>query len=325
MYTCQDKKIAVIGIGGVGGYLGALLADTYPHVSFVARGQKKLSLLANGLSLHSDYRGKRNVRPERVVESASELPVQDYIFICVKNYSLEEVCQSLNGCISPDTIIIPVMNGADPGERTRRLLHAGTVVDSLIYIIAFAQNNTTIIQQGNFANLYVGIQDADSRQAAIVDSVSALLNGAGIDCRTSTDIQADIWKKYILNCAYNVETALYNHTIGQLRSDPVKAAQYEALVTEAYQVALKKGIHVSEKHKNAIIHRFYHELSENATSSLQRDVNAGRPTELETFSGYIVREARRLQVDAPVSAAMYKNLKEKLANQTNSQPGGTSL
>ena len=82
------------------------------------------------------------------------------------------------------------------------------------------------------------------------------------------------------------------------------------LVEEAYQVALAKGIHVEPKHRDAILHRFYYELADNATSSLQRDVNAGRQTELETFSGYIVKESKRLHIPAPVSERMYGQLGE---------------
>lgn len=311
MKSFADKKICVLGLGGVGGYIGALLADTFPHVSFIARGARRTSICENGLALHSDYRGERIVHPERTVENASELEVQDYIFICVKNYSLEEACRSLQGCTDEHTVIIPVMNGADPGEKVRKYLGKGTVIDSLIYIVSFANPDYSITQQDGFANLYIGIQNADSREWKLCCDVTDLLNTAGIDCTASRDIQAEIWKKYILNCAYNVETALYNESIGQLRDDPQKAATYEALVNEAWQVALAKDIHVTEADRDAIIHRFYYELQYEATSSLQRDVSAGRMTELDTFSGYIVREAERLGVPAPVSGRMYEQLKEK--------------
>lgn len=310
MKRFEDKKITVLGLGGVGGYVGALLADTYPHVTFVARGNRGASIQSGGLILHSDYRGERTVHPENVVETAADLETQDYIFICVKNYSLEEACRSLAGCVSEDTVIIPVMNGADPGDRVREYLPRATVIDSLIYIVAFANADYSVTQQDKFANLYVGIQDADPADWKKCCDVTDLLGGAGVDCTASRDIQAEIWKKYILNCAYNVETALYNNSIGQLRDDPQKAAIYEALVDEAWQVALAKGIHVTKAHRDAILHRFHYELQYDATSSLQRDVNAGRPTELETFSGYIVREARRLGTAAPVSEKMYEELKE---------------
>lgn len=309
MTPFDGKKITVLGLGGVGGYMGALLAGTYPHVSFVARGNRRKSIEEKGLVLHSDYRGEHVARPERVVETAGELDVQDYIFVCVKNYSLEEACRSLAGCVDDHTVIVPVMNGADPGDRAREYLQKGTVIDSLIYIVAFAGADYSVTQQDKFANLYVGIQDADARQWKKCCDVTDLLNGAGIDCTASRDIRAEIWKKYILNCAYNVETALYNNSIGQLREDPEKAAVYEALVDEAYQVALAKGIHVTKADRDAIIYRFYYQLQYDATSSLQRDVNAGHMTELDTFSGYIVREAKRLGVPAPVSTEMYEKLK----------------
>lgn len=298
-----------MGVGGVGGYLAALLAERYPHVSLVARGARRAALEQNGLILHSDYRGEHVARPERIVESAGELETQDYVFVCVKNYSLEEVCQSMKGCVGENTIVIPVMNGVDPGDRVRQYLDSGTVVDSLIYIVTFANADYSITQQGDFANLHVGIQHADAAQKEKIRAVAELLNDAGIDCEAHEDILAEIWKKYILNCAYNVETAFYNNTIGELRRDPKKAAEYEALVEEAYQVARAKDIHVLPEDRDFIIYKFYHLLEENATSSMQRDVNAGRKAELETFSGYIVREAARLHVDAPVSGQMYEGLK----------------
>ena len=91
----MSKKITVAGIGGVGGYLAGMLADTYDEVSFIARGERKKSLEENGLVLHSEYHGEIIAHPKKVVERGDELGIQDYIFICLKNYSLKEVCNSL--------------------------------------------------------------------------------------------------------------------------------------------------------------------------------------------------------------------------------------
>lgn len=120
----------------------------------------------------------------------------------------------------------------------------------------------------------------------------------------------EIWRKYILNCAYNVETAFYDNTIGQLRRDEKKAKEYEALVNEAYQVGLAKGVAIRQEHIDAIIHRFYYELADDATSSLQRDIRAGRRSEVDVFGGYIVREAERHGIPVPVSLKMYEKLRE---------------
>lgn len=303
-----NKRIAVAGIGGVGGYLAGMLGRVCPHLTMAVRGDRRESILKNGLVLHSEYKGEINVRPEYAVP-VSEMGEQDYIFVCVKNYSLEDVCREMEHAVTENTVIIPVMNGVDPGERIRKALGKGTVVDSLIYIVAFANKDYSVTQQGDFANLRIGIRNADETQQQKVQEVSDILTGADIDHMIAEDIEVEIWRKYILNCAYNTESAYYDNAIGQLRSDPKKAEEYEALVREAYQVAQAKGVGVRQEHVDAILHRFYHELAENATSSLQRDMRAGKKAEVETFSGYIVREGQRLGIRTPVTEKMYEGLK----------------
>ena len=82
-------------------------------------------------------------------------------------------------------------------------------------------------------------------------------------------------------------------------------------MNEAYQVGRAKGVNVKQEDVDAIIHRFYYELADNATSSLQRDIRAGKKAEVETFSGYIVKEGAKLGVDTPVTEKMYEGLKVK--------------
>lgn len=309
----KDKKIAVVGLGGVGGYLGALLADHYEHVTFVARGARGESIRKNGLVLHSEYRGERICHPEKVVSSAEELEVQDYIFVCVKTYSLEEALKSLEGAVDEHTVVIPVMNGADTGERARALLPKGQIVDSLIYIITFANPDYSITQQGMYTIVWLGIADADEKQQAVLKEADALLQAAEIESRIAEDINRQIWKKYIMNCAYNVETAAYANTIGQLRDDPVKAKEYEALTREAYEVAVAKGIAMREEDIEWLTHRFYEELSDGDTSSLQRDVENHRQSEVDTFCGYLIREAKKYGIAVPVMEKMEKLILAQLA------------
>lgn len=305
----RDKKIAVIGLGGVGGYIGALLANKYEHVSFVARGARGESIRKNGLVLHSEYRGERVVYPERVVETASELEVQDYIFVCVKTYSLEEVLTHLGACCDEHTVIIPIMNGADTGQRARGYVKHAQVVDSLIYIITFSNPDYSITQQGMYTIVWIGIDHADEKQKAMLDELNTLLNEAEIESRIAEDINRQIWKKYIMNCAYNVETAAYNNTIGQLRNDEVKAKEYEALIKESYSVAVAKGVNMKESDLDWLIRRFYEELSDGDTSSLQRDIVAGRQSEVDTFCGYLIREAKKHGILVPTMEKMYQLLR----------------
>ena len=307
----KDNKIAVIGIGGVGGYVAGMLAKAYPHVTMVARGARGESIRENGLVLHSDYKGEIVAKPERVVP-VREMGQQDYIFICVKNYSLEDVCENIRDMVTDDTVIIPVMNGVDPGEKIRSLIGRGTVVDSLIYTVAFANADFSISQQDTFTWLCIGIKNADQGQQEKVTQVAEILKGADIDYKDDGDIEVEIWRKYILNCAFNVMTAFYDNTIGELRRDTVKAQQYETLVWEAASVGRAKGVALTDEHIQEVIHKFRHVHADNATSSLQRDFQiCKKQTELETFSGYIVQEAKRLGVSIPLSEEMYQGLKAK--------------
>lgn len=306
----KDKKIAVVGLGGVGGYLAGMLGSAFPHVTFVARNERLQAIRRQGLVLHSEYRGERVAVPERAVP-LEELEPQDLIFICVKNYSLEKVCADLAHAVTEDTILVPVMNGVDPADRVRGFLGRGTILDALIYIVSFANPDYSVTQQGNFANLKIGCKSAGERERQAVGEVAGLLAAAGVDCAAVPDIELEIWRKYILNCAFNVTTAYYDCPIGQVRGDAKRAAEYEALVNEAYQVALAKGVCVRPEHKEEIINRFYREYADDASSSLQRDMHARRQSEVETFSGYLVREAARLQISAPVSAAMYEGLRNR--------------
>lgn len=305
------KKIAVVGIGGVGGFLAGAIGSVYgEELTLVARGLRLQSIKENGLVLHSDLRGEICVHPHAVM-TAEELEEQDVIFLCVKNYSLEEACDQIRHAVGEHTIVIPVMNGVDPGDRVRAALGCGIVVDSLIYIVAFIGADGEIIHQGDFARMRIGIKHATAEEQQAVAEVSRILTGAGVEHLAVDDIELEIWRKYILNCAYNVATAAYDNNIGQLRADPQKAKEFEDLITEAYEVAKAKGVAVLPEHRDEFFDRFHNVYRADATSSLQRDLNAGKRAEIETFSGYLVREAERLGIAAPVSEKMYGLLKQR--------------
>ena len=311
----EHCNIAVLGIGGVGGYLAGMLAHTYPNVSFVARGARKAALEKNGLVLHSEYSGEIVARPARVVETAAELDALDYLFICVKNYSLEQVCKTLGNSVDDHTVIVPVMNGVDPAERVRAFVGRGAVVESLIYTVAFSNPDFSVTQQGDFTTVKLGIHDATPAQQALVERTRDMMVLAGIDAQVGADIQAEIWRKYMLNCAYNVLTAAYDRTIGQLRDDPVTRQEYHDLLMEACHVAQAKGVALTEDIAEKEYDRFLHVLKDDATSSLQRDLHPadGGPhgqTELDTFSGYLVRQAHLLGVAVPLAERYDKLLRE---------------
>lgn len=307
-----SDKICIIGIGGVGGYIGGALAREYPHVAFYARGKRKEAILSNGLTVKSECLGNFTAVPESVSDNAEELGIMDVIFICVKNYSLEQACNEIAPMVGDKTIIIPVMNGTNPGERTRKYLGRGLVVDSLIYVVSSSEEDYTIVQKGEYGIVRIGIKNPQNEEKEAIEKVHGLLTGAGVKCIIEDDIEAAIWKKFVLNCAFNVITAYYSANTVELRNDPSKVEEFRTLLSEACLIGRTKGVNLPESLEEEQIYHFIYKQSDDATSSMRRDVDAGRPNELETFSGYLLEQATQYGVSIPVTERFYNGLKKRL-------------
>lgn len=307
----KDKKICIVGLGGVGGFLGGTLARQYPHVMFYARGDRKDALLKKGISIESEYIGNFTVRPEKISDKAEDFGIMDYIIISVKNYSLEQVCNQIAPMVGEKTVIIPIMNGTNPGERVRKYLGKGIVLDALIYIVSGSNEDYTITQKGKYASVHIGLNTPDIEEQKAIKDVHAIIQGAGVECVMEEDIQAVIWKKYVLNCAYNVLTAYYSATTGELRNDPKKVEEYKELLAEACLVGRTKGVSIPDNMEEEQLRHLLYIQTEDATSSLRRDMDAGRLNELDTFSGYLLEEGKKYGIGLPVTERFYRELKRR--------------
>lgn len=301
-------KIMVIGIGGVGGYLASVLCAKHEQdVTLVARGARGESLKKDGLVLHSVWIGEHVYHPS-VVEQAQDAGVQDVIFICVKNYSFEQVLESVKPIVGPNTIIVPVLNGVEHENDVHKVLPNVTVVSSAIYIVSAYNPDFSIKHMSNFARIFLG-----SKNEKALDTVYELLNTEGFKCHKTEDVRSEEWKKFILNCAYNVTTAYYEGTIGDVFDKPNGKAEFKALLEESYAVGKALGVNLPEDTVDTINTRVLNQENKNVGSSFARDVLAHRPNELETFSGYVVRTAKALGVAVPVSERIYNELKARLS------------
>ena len=305
-----DKKIMIVGIGGVGGYLAGMIGQKYNNMTLIARGKRRDVLREHGVVLHSDYNGEIVTGAAAVVESASEAGmVQDLIFLCVKTYALEEVCSTLASCVDEHTIIVPVMNGADTAQRVREYMGKGLVVDSVIYTTAAANADYSITQLGQYTKIILGADSTKEKEAA--REALKVLETAEIDCELYEDVSQAVWEKYIFNCAYNVITAYYLETVEHIRDHEGRRQEFHTLLEEALAVAEASGINIREHYIDEEYKRFLG-LNEGSTSSLKRDVEAGRTSEFETFGGYLIKTAKRLKVPVPLSELFYDGFKEKL-------------
>lgn len=308
------KKIMVVGVGGVGGVLAANLVKKYGEsVSLIARGPRRESLRQNGLTLHSDLYGEFTVQPACIEEDPALCGVQDLILICVKNGGLQKVCRQISPVVGEHTAVMAVMNGVSAGQELAQRLGKGVLVDSVIYTVSSAGSDYSITQKGSYTYLNIGSHTDSEEGKKAAQEIADLLNAAGVDCKVSRNVQAAIWKKYVLNCAFNVATARWGYTIGQLAADAAKRADCRALMAEAAAVAAQMGVPLPEDLVDKHMVTMMENTTPNSDSSLSRDFDAGKVGEMEVFSGYIVRKAAELGVPAPVSGEYYEGLKARAA------------
>lgn len=316
MENPAKPSVCVAGVGAIGGLLAALLSKSGAvTLNVIARGARGEAFRENGIVLKSDIFGPITARPAAVTENGASLGRQDYILVCVKNYSLDAIARQIAPCIGKDTVLLPVMNGIEPGDRLRRLFPDAIVGDSVIYTITSAEPDFSARQEGSHTHMFVGTKASDEHQREAVKKLAGILRETGLDCRWTDDIESAVWQKYILNCAFNSVTARYQTDTGGIRADAVKAAELKALLEEAFAVGTALGVALPA----GLIDKQYRGIMEKqtstATSSLKRDIAAHHPTELDAFLGALLQKAKETGVATPISARYYEALKALAAGE----------
>ena len=298
----MDFSLTIVGVGGVGGVLaGPLLRKYGSAVHLVARGKRGEHLRTNGLTLHSDVYGEFTAACESVVEEPAELPVQDFILVCVKNDALPAVTEQIRAIADEHTVVVPVMNGVTATSVMAK--GNGSVAGSVIYTVSSAGKDFSITQKGKFTHLF--LEDLGER----TEQLRAIFEGAGIDCRLTGDIRTAIWSKYAFNCAYNTMTAACGTDAGHLKEEPLRS-DFAAILAEAKAVGSADGAKFKEDMVSRELYRL-DKTTDNSTSSLSRDFDVCRAGEFEVFSGDLVRMARSFGMETPVMDRYYQILLEK--------------
>ena len=310
----NNKKICVVGIGGVGGLLAGLLLRRYGEsVSLLARGARVANLQTQGLCLRSDAYGSFTAPVSHVSEDPAALGVQDIVFVCVKNNDLEATAAQIRPLVGDHTWLMPVMNGVTAGEVLARAFPRALVLESVIYTVSSIAPDGSILQQGDFTALHLGDVTGTAQGAAAAAECFRLLADTGLNCHLADDVRAAIWKKYIFNCAYNVITARYGVLIGEVKASPQLCADYLALMQEALSLAQGLGMVFPADLLERNMETFLG-CTDDSDSSLGRDFRRGRKGELEVFCGEVTRLGRKLGIPTPVSDRYYAGLLERAAN-----------
>lgn len=309
----MKTSVSVIGLGGVGGYFGFKLAQNYsasPDVSitFVARKETYTIINEKGLTLLSAEHPKSQAYPNNLIKDFDDLPASNLILICVKEYDLEQVCLAIKEKINDDTVILPLMNGADIYERIRKTISKGIVLPSCVYVASHIKEKACVEHKGKSGKIIIG-NDPFHQQFSI-EPIVTLLKNAGIDVEFKVNSLPDIWTKFLFIASFGLVTARYNKSIGQVNDDEKLKPEALAIMTEIKLIAFLKGIKLSD---TIILDTFEKAATFpfHTPTSLQLDVHSKkRQNELELFAGTILKYGKELGANVPATAKIYEEIKQ---------------
>lgn len=310
----NKKHIVIIGLGGVGGYFGFKISkynekNNQNKISFIARTKTYETVKKSGLTLLSPEHENSITTPNAVYQNISEIKNPDLVFICVKEYDLEHICHQLSSVITKDTVLIPMMNGADIYDRIRKLIPNNTILPSCVYVASHIKEKGIIEHKGKAGQLIFGKDPENS--LVNIDWILELIEKSKISFNFKESSQIDIWTKFIFIASFGLVTAKHNSSIGEVCLNELQKEEATKIMFEIKQIADKKNIHLQDN----IIQKTFEKAStfpSKTPTSLQLDVNSGKENnELKLFAGAILNYGRQLNINTPYSEKIYQEIKAK--------------
>jgi 2-dehydropantoate 2-reductase len=289
-------RVAVLGPGGVGGLLAALLARRGDQVTCLAPPVTAAHLAAHGLELRSPALGDARVQ----VEAATRLdhPV-DVCLVTVKAPQLADAVAAVPAEALGDGLVVPFLNGIDHVAWLRGRYPPDQVATGTIRIESTRVGPGLIEHASPFAVVELAAGKAPRRR---VEELAARLAETGLDVTVRDDEAAALWSKLAVLAPIALVTTWTAAPLGEARAGHWD--EVVAVVAEIVAAARADGVELDEAATVAILER----VPDAMRSSMQKDAAAGRPIELDAVGGTILRAAERVGTQAPVTARLVAEL-----------------
>jgi 2-dehydropantoate 2-reductase len=293
-------NIVVVGAGGVGGYFGGKLAKAGLDVTFLVRGKTLEAIKTNGLQVKS-INGDFVVHP-KVTDSLNDIKNPDLIILGVKSWQVIDIANQLKQIIKPNTLVLPLQNGADNADKLLSILDAQNVLAGFCKIVSKIEAPGVVNHFAYEPEIVFG--EYDNTKTERLNTLKSIFNNADIKNTIPEDIHLDIWKKFLFIVTISGIGAITRSVFGVMRADDdVRQIMYQT-ANEIVAVANAKGIKLTNNDVEMVL-KIVDGLDYNTTASMQRDIMEGRPSELENFNGYIVKMGKQLHVITPVNTFTY--------------------
>lgn len=302
-------KIAVMGIGGIGGFFGGKLARKYAgngdhEVCFICRGDHLEKIKKDGLKVITPEE-EFTVRPDVATPDPGDLGKVDLLIFAVKGYSLEEAARMASCCVSEKTVVIPFLNGVNNSQVLYRILPKCRILNGCVYISARIDEPGVVRQVGGAGKFVWGPENGEPH---LYESFQKLFEQAGLNSSLSDNIVLDAWKKFMFMSPYAGVTSFKAQTFGEVLSDEDSFELLRNMIIELEQVGRILGVQLPPGIVEDSVN-VGKNFPPQTKSSMQLDVEKGGKNELELFIGYVVKKAAELGISTPAYDGVYKALK----------------
>jgi 2-dehydropantoate 2-reductase len=304
----DTTKIGILGIGGIGGFVGAPLAKKYKDsetkIIFICRGETKKAIQNEGLLFES--KGETTtIIPDLVSDNPTEIGILDVLILTSKSYSIKDILSTYKDCINEKTIKITLQNVVNAKEIIRETLpEAGQIMEGCIYVASNVKKPGHIQHVGGPGKIFVG--GKENKQ--LID----LLAAGGLDITYVENINQILWKKYLFVAPVAGITSAYKVSFGQLLEDENLMHILENMMIEIQSLAKKNNINLINEDietSKDLLTKFPFE----SKSSLQFDFENDNQTEKQFLVDYVIENAAKYGIETP----FYNGVNEKIKTLYN--------
>ncbi|MFG6179553.1 2-dehydropantoate 2-reductase [Halomonas sp. THAF12] len=298
-------RLAIMGSGGVGGYFGARLAEAGEDVTFIARGEHLATIRRSGLHVSSPE-GDLVLEDVSATDDPGEIGVVDAVIVAVKAWQVPTAAETIRPLVGPDTLVLPLENGVEAADQLSEVLGEAPVLDGLCGILAWREAPGHIRHAGVSPFIRFGTRLPAQRPGA--ERLKAVFDRAiGVAAELPEDIEAAVWSKFLFICAMSGIGSLTRAPLGVTRRLPETRRLIVQILGEIEAVARARGVALpSDAVARAM--DFIDAMPATSTASMQRDIVAGRPSELEAQNGAVVRLGQSVNVATPMNAMIHAAL-----------------
>ena len=297
-------RVAIYGVGGAGGYFGARLARAGADVVWVARGAHLEALRRRGLEVESVH-GDFSLGPLRASADPADLGQVDAVILGVKLWQLLDAARAMFPLLGAGSCVLPLQNGVEAPDVLRSVLGDGPPLGGIAKIISELVGPGHIRHHGGPSSLAFG--ELDDRDSERVGRLRAAFRQAGVPVDVPKSIRSALWDKFLFVASLGGVGAVCRAPLGVIRSVPETRALLEQAMIEIRVLAHARGVRLPDDVVEQAL-ALADQQPASGTTSLQRDLAAGRRSELEWWSGSVVRLGLESGVPTPVHRFIYHSL-----------------